>query len=599
MNVRIAGIRSWRPQVSVGVAVLVGLVLALVPTVAVSSARGGVTSYVASPAAASSAAAPKQRPNVVFVVLDDFSVDLTQTLRSARWMARRGASYAHAFVVDSLCCVSRASTLTGQYPHQTGVETNMADPARPDDPQGGFRAFHLFGNERRSFAVGLQQAGYRTGYVGKYLNQYEPGRGITRQPGWTDEQVVFGSAYDGWGFARTDTSGGGLRILSTVAPPASASPATKDAAYAGTVIGDLAADFVAGVKAPYFLQVAPYAPHSRVDAVGAYPGDPVFPAAFRDRPSAARPQGNCGRVACGSLTVRDLKGYGDPQRDNRPRRRNGEPGARWNPAPAGLARGTATTFLRDRARMAQSADRMLMRLLHAVDLDDTYVVLTSDNGFHLGQHGLAAGKGSPYDTDIRVPLLVVGPDVEPGRRGGVVTNLDLAATFEDIAGVRTPSYRSGISLLPSLRDRGADTGDYAFVEHTWARAALGDPDGADPDRPAWERAVLGASLRGRSEMDRFPSYVAVRARRQVLIRFDLDRGPGHRYVYEFYDLRRDGGFERTNRFGRRGVRDAVRELMRALRGFDACAGARRSTPVSETCRDLRFAPGGSAPGGSA
>ena len=61
--------------------------------------------------------------------------------------------------------------------------------------------------------------------------------------------------------------------------------------------------------------------------------------------------------------------------------------------------------------MAQSADRMLGRILDAVG-DNTYVVLTSDNGFHLGQHGLDAGKGTPYDSDVRVPLLVVGP----GRR---------------------------------------------------------------------------------------------------------------------------------------------------------------------------------------
>ena len=63
--------------------------------------------------------------------------------------------------------------------------------------------------------------------------------------------------------------------------------------------------------------------------------------------------------------------------------------------------------------MVQSIDRMLGRILDAVD-DNTFVVLTSDNGFHLGQHGLDAGKGTPYDSDAHVPLLVVGPGVEPG-----------------------------------------------------------------------------------------------------------------------------------------------------------------------------------------
>src|SRR5687768_1598006 len=65
-----------------------------------------------------------ERPDVVLVLMDDFSLDLLQTMRHARAMAAAGASYPNAFVVDSMCCVSRASILTGQYPHQTGVRTN-------------------------------------------------------------------------------------------------------------------------------------------------------------------------------------------------------------------------------------------------------------------------------------------------------------------------------------------------------------------------------------------------------------------------------------------------------------------------------------------
>ena len=63
------------------------------------------------------------------VLMDDFSMDLVQTMRSMRQMKRAGASYSHAFVVDSLCCVSRSSLFTGQYPHQTGVRTNTSGDA--------------------------------------------------------------------------------------------------------------------------------------------------------------------------------------------------------------------------------------------------------------------------------------------------------------------------------------------------------------------------------------------------------------------------------------------------------------------------------------
>jgi N-acetylglucosamine-6-sulfatase len=271
--------------------------------------------------------------------------------------------------------------------------------------------------------------------------------------------VIFGSAYDGWGFASTYLSGGNLRAQEHPLPSPYASAAEKDKLYAGTVTSDLAMGAIGRARSPYFVQIAPYAPHSRVGPVGAFANEPVFPAAFGDRPSAARPMGNCGAVRCGALTVRDLRGFGDDQRNNQPRYRDGTLAPHWNPPPGGLGVRTALTFMRDRARMAQSADRMIQRVLNTVDLRRTYVVLTSDNGFHLGQNGMGAGKGSAYDTDIRVPLMVAGPGVRPGVRDGVVSNIDLAATVEDLMGVRTPAYRSGVSFAASLRNPKAATTD--------------------------------------------------------------------------------------------------------------------------------------------
>ena len=114
-----------------------------------------------------------RRPNIVFVLMDDFSVDLLPTMRSALWMSRAGASFDHAYVVDSLCCVSRSATFTGQYPHQNRVRTNTANLPNRAGPMGGWRAFARYGNRARTFALRLQRSGYVTGYVGKYLNGYE------------------------------------------------------------------------------------------------------------------------------------------------------------------------------------------------------------------------------------------------------------------------------------------------------------------------------------------------------------------------------------------------------------------------------------------
>ena len=74
------------------------------------------------------------------------------------------------------------------------------------------------------------------------------------------------------------------------------------------------------------------------------------------------------------------------------------------------------------------------------ELDNTYIVFTSDNGFHLGQHRLGAGKWTPYEEDIRVPLIVRGPGVPEGETlHHMVLNNDLAPTFADLARVR--AYR--------------------------------------------------------------------------------------------------------------------------------------------------------------
>ena len=155
-----------------------------------------------------------------------------------------------------------------------------------------------------------------------------------------------------------------------------------------------------------------------------------------------------------------------------PRPATGGRPQRWHTGPR-VVPGVATRLLRDRARMVQSIDRMVQRILAAVG-DNTYVVLTSDNGFHLGQMGLGVGKGTPFDTDAHVPLLVVGPGVEPGVRDTMTSNLDLASTFEDLAGARSPAYRSGHSLVETFAKPRTQVHDVVFFEHTCPR---GDPPG--------------------------------------------------------------------------------------------------------------------------
>jgi arylsulfatase A-like enzyme len=512
-----------------------------------------------------------RRANIVLVVMDDFSLDLVQTLRSAREMRRRGADYSHAFVVDSLCCVSRSSLFTGQYPHQTGVRTNTSGNAS-GMPLGGWSAFESNGNPERSFNVALQQSGYTTGFVGKYLNEYEwiPGRALPpAPPGWSELNVVFGSGYDGWDFASTNLSNGRLQVEQHEAPPLSAPMATRDKAYAGSVIDDYAMSFIkrhqAG-DAPYFLEVAAYAPHNRTQPKPYYPGDPVFPPMFRDRPHDGRP-GNCGRVACADLTTRDLHGFGDNRKDNHPLTSKGTPAQRWNTRTNPFRAAVSVNDLRNRAMMAQSVDRTVRKILRSVD-DNTYVVLTSDNGFHLGQNGLGRGKGTAYDTDVHVPLFVVGPGVVKGKRAELTSNLDLAPTFEEIAGLAPQPYRFGASLLPTFGDPAVVRRNYVFFEHTAQALTHQDPD---------------AALNG-DELDRIPSYVAVRSATGLLIRYDFDNaGERTDYGYEFYSYK-NRSWEKTNAFAKPRHAPEVQVLLDKLTAFDLCAVQAGNERVVDSCR---------------
>ncbi len=510
-------------------------------------------------------------PNIVFVLMDDFSLDLVQTMSNAARMRETGASYPQSYVVDSLCCVSRASIFTGQYPHQTGVLTNTANTPNPVGPIGGWEAFETHGNTERSVNVRLQEAGYTTGFIGKYLNEYSyvPGGEVPdAPPGWSEWNVIFGSAYNGWEFESTYVEDGFVHAQSHPAPPASASVRTKDEAYVGTVTDELALDFIdehQDDRAPYFLEVATYGPHSRVGPQPQYAGDTGFPPAFRDR----RGDGNCGPVACSSLDVDDLSGFGDPVDDNAPLWTDGSVAPTWRTNTPSLTAEQAEADLRSRAQMVQSIDRMLGRILDAVD-DNTFVVLTSDNGFHLGQHGLDAGKGTPYDSDAHVPLMVTGPGVQPGERAALTTNLDLAPTFEDLAGLRPADYRSGTSLLPSLADPVASTRDYVFFEHTYAPSL-----GADPDK-----------LYAGGTMDLVPSYVAVRSRDALLVRLDLDPSwDGVDEAWEFYDYS-DVDWERTNQYADPAHARTIARMERALDAFDRCATFVGDDSLPPRCREI-------------
>ena len=143
---------------------------------AVAAGLLAVDSDTASGSASGAAPAPDDRPNIVLVLMDDASMDLVQTMTSAAGCAGRVRQYRKSFVVDSLCCVSRAVCSPASTPIRHGCGTNTANLPNPVGPMGGWEAFRSYGNPSRSFNVRLQASGYRTALIGKYLNEYEGDR---------------------------------------------------------------------------------------------------------------------------------------------------------------------------------------------------------------------------------------------------------------------------------------------------------------------------------------------------------------------------------------------------------------------------------------
>src|SRR4029078_8097221 len=105
------------------------------------------------------------KANGVFILADDFSLNLLQYMPHVQKMQKDGVTFSHYFVTDSLCCPSRTSIFTGKYPHQSHVFTNGGDA-------GGFGTFMAWNNDQQTFGTTLGAAGYKTALMGKFLNGY-------------------------------------------------------------------------------------------------------------------------------------------------------------------------------------------------------------------------------------------------------------------------------------------------------------------------------------------------------------------------------------------------------------------------------------------
>ena len=423
-------------------------------------------------------------------------------------MQRRGLTFTRYYVTDSLCCPSRSSIFTGKLPHDTGVFTNKP-------PDGGYEIFNARGNQKATFATALQSRGYMTGMMGKYLNGYSARstRGSATgpvPPGWSEWDV----ADDGYPEFNYDLNENGNVVHYGSAP----------SDYLTDVVAEKGVSFVehaARAGKPFALEIATFAPH-----------DPYTPA---PRDAAKFP---------------GLKAPRGPAFDQANVNPPAWLGARPPLRPAQIS--TIDTAFRKRAQAVQAVDLMIGRLEAAVTrlglADNTYIVFSSDNGYHMGEHRLAPGKQTAFETDIRVPLVVVGPDVPAGRRTTrLASNIDLAPTFEQLGGASIAPTVDGRSLVPLLH--GQQLGPWrhdVLVEHHGPALSTSDPD--------FQRRPSGDPT----------SYEAIRTDKALYVEYmNGDR--------EYYDLSQDPYAESLNGYGTLDGAQRAR-LHAALAALQNCHG---------------------------
>jgi len=403
-------------------------------------------------------------PNIVVILTDDQRWDTLWSMPTVQSeLVDKGITFSNGFVVNPICCPSRVSFLTGQYSHTSGVWSNRG-------PYGGFHSFH---GDSSTLATWLQAAGYRTDFVGKYLNGYGVRDTTYVPPGWSHWVSFIDNGPRYYDYT--------LNVDRTAVTYGS-----KASDYSTDVLAGYANDFLKSVPTdrPLFLFFAPFGPHTpQIPA----PRDkgifsalaPWDPPSFNEADVSDKPDYIASRPRLGPTAQTDIQQVRIKQYET-----------------------------------LQSEDDAVGQLLQTLAdrgrLDNTIVLFASDNGFLWGEHRWR-NKEVPYEESIRVPFVVRWDRLAsvPRTDDSLVLNADAATTFAQAAGVDSPGA-DGRSLFPLLD--GSATGS----------------------RTSFSIEMLHYTTFGGTVV---PSYCGVHTATRVFIHYETGEEEFYRLTSDPYELR--------------------------------------------------------------
>uniref|UniRef100_UPI00398EEB05 N-acetylglucosamine-6-sulfatase isoform X2 n=1 Tax=Pristiophorus japonicus TaxID=55135 RepID=UPI00398EEB05 len=356
-----------------------------------------------------------KKPNIVLILTDDQDVllgGMTPLKKTGKLIGDLGITFSNVYVASPLCCPSRASILTGKYPHNHRVFNNTLEG------NCSSKAWQKTQEPNTFSAILHSHCGYRTFFAGKYLNEYgsEAAGGIEHvPPGW-----------DYWYALAKNSKYYNYTLSVNGKPQYHGQNYSQD--YLTDLLSNVSLEFLEykTKHVPFFMMISTPAPHSP------WTPAPQYEKSFSD-------------VKAPRNTNFNIHGKGK----------------HWLIRQAKTPMtNSSINFLdnafRKRWQTLLSVDDLVEKVVKKLDaikeLENTYIFFTSDNGYHTGQFSLPIDKRQLYEFDIKVPLLVRGPGIKPNISSKMlVANIDLAPTFLDIAGYDLNKTRvDGMSLLPLL-----------------------------------------------------------------------------------------------------------------------------------------------------